>query len=180
MIQKRIQILNPLPQRGQDYPNDIQTVIQIFAKIAIQNLLVKIAIGGRYKACVCRDGFDQTYRHDLTALQDSQEFRLEMQWDLADFVHEECSPVSAADQSKHVFFGSGERTADMPEELTFKQRFAHTGAIDWYKRTVFSRAGCVQALHDKFLTCPAFALDQNAAIALRYSVHQFYNLTDRP
>ena len=105
---------------------------------------------------------------------------MQIQWNFAHLIHEQCSAFGAADEAFHGLLGAGERAANVAEELTFEKRLADTRAVDRDERALTAGAHRMQAACRQFFSRAAFALDEDTAIALSDRVDEFHYLSDGP
>src|SRR5437667_10821984 len=75
---------------------------------------------------------------DLVRFKKSQELRLNVKSELADFIQEQRSARRGSDNSREVIVRSGEGASTMAEELTFDK-------ISWNRRTVKRKKGLIGA-----------------------------------
>ena len=60
-------------------------------------------------------------------LENAQQFALKLQWNLRDFIQKERGPVGQLKTPYSVTYRAGERSSDMPEELTLEQLSRYVG-----------------------------------------------------
>ena len=138
----------------------------------------QVPVGARHEPRVDLDGHRFAHRHHLALLQDAQQLGLEVQGDFRDFIEEQSPAVSRTDNTEHILFGAGERTADMAEELALEQRLADAGTINGDKKAITAAAVRTDATGDQFLARTAFPLNKNAAVGCRNLIHDPQDVAD--
>ena len=90
-------VLRAFAQRGNANRENIQTVIQIAAKLFSVDHLLQVAMGRGHYSDVnfLRPGTAQALEFPL--LQDAQEFRLQIEGDIADFVQKQRTLIGQLD-----------------------------------------------------------------------------------
>ena len=100
-----------------------------------------------------------------TALDDRQQFGLQMVRQVADLVEKERPAVGKFKHAgRAVFLAAGECAGLVAEQLAFHERCGNGGAVDGQERFGTSPARIVYAPGHHFLACTAFARDQNRLI----------------
>ena len=111
--------------------NDVQPVIQVFAKGAGADLLYQVPVGGRDDSDVHMSGrpLGADALH-LSGLKEPQEHALHARAHLARFVQERGTPIRDLQQARLVTKRTGKAAADVTEELGFEQRVGQPGTVD--------------------------------------------------
>ena len=86
MIGQQWDVLAPLCQGRQFEGDDIEAVIQVFAKLVFITCLIEILVGGRDNPHVNRYGRSRADRADGALLQCPQQFDLDRQAQFTDFI----------------------------------------------------------------------------------------------
>src|SRR5712672_3114183 len=116
-------VIDPLSQWWDLNRKHIEPVVKVFTKAARRHFLLQVTIG-------CSD--DPHIReprpilaHALVTLllQDAEQFALQFQGDLSDFIEENRSAVSCLKTSGAVFDGPRKSTARVAEKFAFIQLF---------------------------------------------------------
>ena len=153
-------IFRPIAQRRHGKRNDSQSIIQVFAKTAGGNFLLQIAIARGQHAHVNIYGIAGADALERFFLQHAQQFRLQRQIDLADFVEQNRAAIGQFKAAGPRAVGPGERAAFVAEQFAFHQLGRQDRAIQADQRSVCSIAGRVQSAGDQFLARAAFADDE--------------------
>ena len=78
--------------------------------------------------------------------------------DVADFIQKNGAMVGQLEQTDFpAFFGTGESTFFMAEELAFQKCFRKGGAIDRHKRRLLAKADIMQGMGEKLFSRAGFA-----------------------
>ena len=96
-------------------------------------------------------------------LQDAQEFGLQLERDVADFVQEKGAAIGELEAADFLVDGAGEGAAFVAEEFGFEQAGGNRGAIHFDEGALFARAEIVDGARDEFFAGAGFAEDENGA-----------------
>lgn len=88
-----------LSQRRHVDADHAETVVEIFAELAFGHALLEVGVGGRKHSHVDRLGTVFADRHDLALLEKSQQLRLDVQRQVADFIEEQRAAGGRANQA---------------------------------------------------------------------------------
>ena len=88
-------LLAPLAQRRHVNPDHAEPVVEILAELSLGDPLLEIGVGRREHAHVDRLRPRFPDRHDLALLEESQQLRLDVERQVADFVEEQACRPSA-------------------------------------------------------------------------------------
>src|SRR5678816_2671444 len=111
----------PVPKRRNENPNDVQTVIKVFAEFSFLDALLQVGVGCREHPHVYRLRTRFADRHDLALLQKSQQFRLDIKWKVADLVEKQRATGRSPNESVLIVDGAREAAATMAEQLAVRQ-----------------------------------------------------------
>src|SRR5271168_5313523 len=156
-------ILATFAQAGYANGDDIQAVVEVFAKSAVGNLTVEIAIGGGNDADVDGNFSGAADGADGALLEHAQQFDLHGHGHLADFVEKNCALVGDFEEATLVLVGSGEGAFDIAEEFAFEQGFGEGPAVDRDKGFAGPRRAGMDGAGDELFAGPALAVDQDRA-----------------
>src|SRR5205085_8335092 len=113
--------------------NHIQTVIKVFTKTTLRHHVFQISIGRSDDANVDLDRSLLAEWLNLTFLQESQELRLHVEWQIADFIQEQRSTGSRPNHALRIGNRSRNRATPIAEEITLRQLFRNGGAVERHK-----------------------------------------------
>src|SRR6516165_6813341 len=109
------------PERRNLQRKDIETVIEVFAKVTRAYVFLQISIGGCDDTHIRLPGSVLAYTFITLLLQHTQQLALELQRDLTNFVQEEGSTSSDFETAGSILDRPGERALGVPKKFTFKQ-----------------------------------------------------------
>ena len=157
-------ILLTFPQRGQSNGDDIQPVEEIFPEITGSDLRFEILRGGRDDAHIHCAGFISANRTDLALLKHPQQFGLQRDGDVTDFIEKQRAMLSHFEQSLLVLVSTGKRPFDVTEQFTFHEAFRYGRTVDGHHGTVLAFALPVNPLGNQFLAGTALSSNQYSAV----------------
>ena len=143
--------------------NDVEPVVEIFAKQIFGNGLVEIAVGGGDDAHIDGDFAGAADRAHRALLQHAQQFDLHGQRHFADFVEEDGAAVGDFEQAALVLVRSGEGAFQVAEEFALQQSLREGSAVDGDERLGGARRADVDGAGYKFFAGAALAVNQDRA-----------------
>ena len=158
-------VLAPLAHWRQREAHHVQAVVQILAETCFADRGFEVAMRGRDDANVDRRRLRRTDRADGAFLQDPQQFHLQRDRHVADFIEQHRAALGRLKQADVVAGGAGEGAACMAEQFRFEQRFRDGTAVDGHERAIAPRTGAMDGLCEQFLAGAALAAQQNAGVA---------------
>ena len=114
---------------------------------------------------------------ELPLLQQSEDFNLDRQGKVADFIEKNGAAVSGFETALARMRGPGKCPAFMAEQLAFNHGFRDRGQADFYKRPPGPFPVDMQRLGDEFLAHAAFAADKHRGVGISHLVNELMNLT---
>ena len=154
-------ILLPIPQGRKLDGKDVQPVEQVFAECLLANGLARsrlVAAITRTSTCCGVRAADTV---EFALLEDAQQFRLNVERQLADFVQEDRSAVGQFEAADAAGDGAGEGPFFMAEQLAFHQASRQCRAVDLDQRLVAPLAGGMNGPGDQFFARARLAADQH-------------------
>ena len=151
-------------QRGNKKGNDVEPVKQVFPEVAFLDLLLQVLVGGGDHTDIHGEVIARAYRGEALLLDDAQDLGLGAQAHVADFVQEERAAVGLLELAHLVFHGPGERAFHVAEQFAFDQFLGDGGAVDFHEGLLGAETEKMQGMRDQFLSGPAFAKNQDAAV----------------
>lgn len=134
MLGEQGDVFPPFGKRGNHDADDIEPVVQIFAKASRPYFFRKIPVGGRHDSHIHRNRFITAHSLDFPLLQGAQQFDLHLERNFPDFVKKERTAGSLEKASFPALVRSGERSFFMAEQFGFEQVFRQGGAVDRHPR----------------------------------------------
>ena len=160
-LNQRRNVLATFPQWRQVNRNNIQTIIQVFAKPARFDLVEQVAVGRGDDPGVDLDGPDIAHALEFAFLQDPQELDLELGRGAVHLVQKNAPGVRGLEPAGPVVDRAGKRALDVAEQLGFEQALGECSAVDPDIRTGEPRAEVVDGTGDQLLARARFSDDQH-------------------
>ena len=157
-------IVDALAQRRHPDREHVQAVVEIFAELAVFDLLDHVAVGRRDQAEVDLDRLLRTDRIDLAFLQRAQQLDLRFERQFADFVEEQRAAVGFLEFADASVDGARERALLVAEQDAFDQVFRDRAAVDGDERLAGALAFALDGACDQFLADAALAFDENGDV----------------
>src|SRR5215468_6925110 len=171
MVGQYWDIFRNIAERWSLNVNHLQAVIHIFAKCPLFDGSFQGLIRCRDNAHIDRyrdSAADSVHR---TFLENSEDFGLSRQAQIADLIQKQRSPVGFLEFSDAAIDAGGDSLFDA-EQLRFHEVVRQCGTIDGYERVLRPRATVVQGFRDQFFSGAALAFDQNVHRAIANLVDQ--------
>ena len=169
MLGQRENIFAALLQRGDGERNHVEPVVKVGAECAGFDQRGQGAVCGGDYAHVYRQGMGVAQAVNFTFLQHAQEFGLQAERHLADFIQQQRAAVGHLKLSGFGGDGSGKSAAHMAES-SLSSRFS--GKAEQFTATKGfrgARAGTVNQPRQQFLSGAAFRFDQNVRFGERHA-----------
>src|SRR5579862_3840146 len=165
-------VLRPLPQwRNANWKN-IQTIIQILAKLASLDHLFQITIRGCHQPHIhfLRASTAESFKFSL--LQGAQQLWLNLDRNVSNLVQEQRALISQLQPADFLRNRSRECASFVSEKFTLKQASRNRCAIELHKGSVFSFAAIMNGTGNQFLSRTRLPQQQDCRIAGSYRFHQ--------
>ena len=160
MASKRQDLVAPLAERLNREPHDIQAEIQVLPETAFADHGGQVAMRGGDDSQIDGDRLDAADRHDGALLNAAQQFGLNGQRQLADFIEKQRAAIGTANEAQSGRDGAGERALHVAEQLRFHQLGREDRAIDRHKRCRRTRTESMNLPGGDFFAGAGFAFDQ--------------------
>ncbi len=141
-----------------------EPVVEIFAELAFGHPLLEVRVGRGEHADVHRLWTRLADRHDLALLQESQQLRLDVERQVADFVEEQRASDRRSNQSLLIGDRAGEAAAAMPEQLAVGQLARGRRAVVGQEHRGASWRADMNRARDEVLAGTAFPGDQHGEV----------------
>src|SRR5688572_22016190 len=133
--QQQWQVLFALAQWRYHDMNDIQTVVQVLAKLFVGKFGVKVRLGSRDDSYIdCRIHAVGTDALNVAVLQKSKERGLHSHAHLADFVEEYRAPMRLFEASTWIAMRVGTATAHVAKQFGLENTVGYVRTIDCDER----------------------------------------------
>src|SRR5208282_607601 len=156
---KQRNIALPVPQRRKRNSNDLEPVVEVFPEFALRKSGFKIAIGRSDYSNVNRNGFAGAEPLDASFLEQAQDFRLNCEGHVSNFVKENRSAVSLLDAPYPAVHCARKGAFFVAEQLTLQERLGDRNAVNDQEGLVRSGSVLVEGPGDEFLARARFAPD---------------------
>ena len=166
MFREQWDVFSTLAERRKVERDDVDSVIEIFAKLSFADELFEILVGGRYDTHVHFDGMSPADAGEFPLLKDSQQFGLSHSAEIPNFVEEQGTGVCEFKLSDPAGCCIGKGALFVPEELAFDQSFRQCGTVQRNERTIPPSAVVMESLGDQFLTGTTFSRNEDGDTAV--------------
>ena len=153
--------------------DEVQSIEQIFAKLAASDQLVQRAIGRGNHANIDRARTARSEDFVCSILQHAQQFHLRRLIDFADFIEKNRSAVGDFEAAFAILSCIRECAANVAEHLAFEQRRRNPAEVHFDEGARAAAAVGVNRFRDQLLARAAFAHDQNRGLGGRDAADQF-------
>src|SRR5450631_1424671 len=164
MIDEQRDVLLALPEWGDRDGENVEPVEQVFPESAVLDLFLQVPVGGRDDPYVGLNGAGTAQPLKLAVLDDPEQFGLQLQRHLADFVEEYGAAVGQLEAPDLPGIRPGEGTLFPPEELAFHQGRRQSRAVDRYQWPVSAGTAAVDGACDDSLAGAGLAQEMNCRI----------------
>ena len=117
ILGERPDVLDTRAERREVNPDDIESIVEILAKLLGRDRLIKVAIRRGHDTDVCLDGGVATHTRKLTLLQDAKKFALDRHRHLTDLVEEKGPALALLKAPDTLGRRAGEGPLLVTEEL---------------------------------------------------------------
>src|SRR5665213_716539 len=155
-------VLAPIAQRRHDHRDDVQSIVEILAKMSLRYLCLEILVRRRDHAHVHGDRLRAPDAIDDAILEHAQHLCLRARAHVADLVEEERAAVGLLELARSIGNRARERALDVPKELTLDQLTRNRRAIHLDERLRGAWREPVHRARDELLSRSILASDQHA------------------
>src|SRR5580698_1037965 len=146
----------------------VEPVIQIFAEFALFYQFGEIGVGSHDHASVHANGFRAAEPLELALLEHAQQFGLQTERQVANFVQENRSSMGLFESPDAVAHGARECALDVSEQFGFQQSFGKRAAINGHQREAVASAGGMDGTGGQFLAGSGFTGNEDGGPARGY------------
>ena len=144
--------------------DDLQSIVEVFAEAARDDLLLEISIGGRKNAQVDLPRRIGAEGLERPVLEDPQQLCLCQQRHLADLIEKQRAAVGRHEASVAPDRRAGEGALLVAEELRFEQTLGERGAVDGDEGFVAPAARGLERTREELLAGATFTGDQHRRV----------------
>src|SRR5437867_4434633 len=116
-----------------------------------------VVVGRSQNADIEAQLFAATHSAHSAVFQHSEQFGLQRQWHLSDFVQKKGSLVCQLKAARPDGNGARKGPSVVAEQLALNEAFRNSSAIEWNEWTVTARTQLMQGVSRQFLSCSALA-----------------------
>src|SRR6266702_3349407 len=161
MVNEKRDIIAALPKRRDSDGKYVYAVEQIFPESACGDHFRKVPVGGDNDPAIYRDGLVGTDLLEGTPFEDPQQFGLQSQRHIANFVEKEGAPSRLTEFPLPLPVGSGERAPHVAEQLALQQRIGNGSAVDRHESSRHSAAFNMDGAGKDFFAAAAFPVNDD-------------------
>ena len=151
-------------QGRQPQTDHVQPVKKVLAEGVVKDSLFQVFMGRGNNADIHRDRMRASHRPNLPVLKHPQQFDLDMERHISDFVEKERPIMRGLKKTGITLHCPGEGALDMPEQFRFQKGFGNSRTVDRNKRSLPEIAGFMDGDGQHFLACAAFSTDKHGGI----------------
>jgi len=159
---------NAVTQRRRKNRKDLEAIKEVAAEFLFRDHFGQIAIGGGDETHVDEDGARAAQALNLALLQGAQQFRLQIERQLAHLIEKERAFVRQLQAADFARNGAGKRALLVAEQLALQQAGGNGRAIQLDKGALAARAQAMDGARQQFFAGSRLALDEHGGIGGRH------------
>src|SRR5262249_14393710 len=167
---QRRNIFAALAQGRDRNRKDVQSIVQVAAVLLVVDHLFQIAVGGGNQTNVHFLSARAAQPLKLLLLQNAQQFWLQLQRDVADFIQKQSAFVCQLEAADALRDCAGECTFLVAEELALDQPRWNRRAVDLDQRSLASRAQVVNCPSQQLFAGAGFTANENRGLGRGYGL----------
>jgi len=156
VIDQKRYVLGPIAKRFHMNRHRADAMAQILCESTCFNIGLEVVIGGGDHPGIRFDGLLRTQSMKSAVLQAIQEFRLQRQGHIADFIQKQDAAVGLFELSPRPALGSGKSASFVSEHFAFKQRIRQCRTVDRHKWFSTPTGSLVKLPDDNLLSDSSF------------------------
>src|SRR5207245_5624402 len=168
-----------LSQRRDADRKHIQTVKQIAAKFTIRDHLLQVSVGRSDKPNIDASRVRAAQAFEFALLQSAQELRLDVGWDITDFIQEQRALIRKLHASDPLADRACEGTFFVAEQLAFEQARRNRRAVQLDECPLLAPAAVVDGPGNKLFSRAGFAEQQDCRVVGRDCLDQLQDVLER-
>ncbi|MPM67283.1 hypothetical protein SDC9_114205 [bioreactor metagenome] len=162
MLRQQRNVLNQAAQGGRVDGEDVETVIKVLSEALLLHHVLQAAMGGGDYPDIHRHGKPPPDFFNFPLLKHPQDFRLQRQGHVADFVQKDCAAVGQLEfAGVAALERPGKGSLFVAEQLGFQQIVWNGRAVDADKGLVAAGAELMDRVGHQLLAGAGFSQDQN-------------------
>ncbi len=168
-----------IAQRRHRDRKNIQPIVQVAAKLLRLNHRLQILVCRSNQAHVDSDGLGAAQPLELLLLQNSEQFRLQLQWNFSNLIKKNRAFVGQFKSPGFLHDGPGEGPSLMPKQFTFQKAGGYGGTVQLDEGPFAAATEAMDGPGDEFLPGAGFPLNQDRRIGRRHNLHLLQHLLKR-
>ena len=176
MLRKQDDVGLALGQVGHGDGENVQTVEEVFAELALGNELFKVTASGRQEAHIGMEFFVAAYTAESAFLQETQKLDLSLHGEITNFVQEKRAAIGSLGTSDTAVHRPRKCPLLVTKQFAFHQVLGESGAVQGDEGFVLSCRQIHNGTGNHFLTRSAPAADQHRGIAGSHLTDLLVNL----
>src|SRR5271165_2226047 len=136
IVNKQRNVFSSLTKRRDLNRKHVQSIKQVFAKLAFANHCGKVLVCRCNDSRVDMDGFGAPQTLELLLLNGAQQLGLQFQADVTDFVEKERTMIRKLESAFLLYQGSSESPFLVPKKFAFQQSRGNGGTVHSHERAI--------------------------------------------
>ncbi len=166
MEEQRSDIAAAFTQGRQHQRANMQAVVEIAPKTAGAHVLAEIAIGGGHQAKIAGHRFRAAYRLVGMVLQETQQFDLQRQGQVADLVEKKGATFGHGHATATGSHRAGKGAAHVAEQLAFQEGIGNGGTVHGHEGALRAYAVRVHHAREHLFARAGLAREQDGGVAV--------------
>src|SRR5579875_1837920 len=171
MAHQQRNVFHPLAQGRKLQRKYAEPVKQVCAELLFGNHGFQIVVGRRNQAGIRMQCARTAEPLEFALLQDAQQLRLKLYWQLTDFIQKNRSFIGQFKAANPLRKSAGEGPFFMSEKLALQQSGRQRRAIHLYECSMFMSTEVMNGARNQLLACSCFAADQDGCFRRRNSFY---------
>src|SRR5271168_2575065 len=164
---ERKDVLGSLAERRQSECDHVEAIVEIFAETSGRDFTLEISIGRDDDANINSERAIAPVSLKASVLNETKKFYLQRRRQLGNFVEQHRTAVARFETAGLVVDRSGERPANMTEQLVFEHVLRQRRAIDHHERPAAPRTPSMNLARKYVLAGAALTSEENRRVAGR-------------
>src|SRR5262245_39670062 len=154
----------PVAERRNVNPDYVQAVIEVLAEFPLLDALLEVRVGRREHPHIYGLRTRLANRHHLALLEKPQQFRLDIEREVADLIEKQRAAHRCPDEPLLIRDGTGEAATSMAEQLAIRQVALRCRAVVGEEHRRASWGADVDRARDEIFSGAAFTRDQHREV----------------
>src|SRR5439155_10871856 len=176
MSHEQRNVFRAFTQRRDLDGENIQPVVEVATKMLLGHHPFQVAMGRRHKPSVDSPRSWAPQALEFPLLQNAQQFWLEFQGDITDFVQKQRALVRQLQPATLLCDCTGEGTPLVPEKFTLQQTAGNGSAVEFDQRSLPPAAAIVNSPCNKFLAGAGLSQQEHRRVTCGNGFDQLQHL----